>query len=61
VRRRKEIVLTNCPFHRLAEEHRALVCGMNLSLLGGVLETTGAEPLKARLAPEPGYCCVRIS
>src|SRR4051794_39511962 len=28
-----EIVLRNCPFHNLAERHRALVCGMNLDLL----------------------------
>jgi predicted ArsR family transcriptional regulator len=61
VRRRGEIALTNCPFHRLAEEHRALVCGMNLELLDGVLEALGAgDELSARLAPEPGYCCVRI-
>ena len=59
---RREIALLNCPFHRLAEEHRSLVCGMNLDLLGGVLEGMGpAGKLDARLAPEPGYCCVRIT
>jgi predicted ArsR family transcriptional regulator len=57
-----EIALTNCPFHRLAEEHRTLVCGMNLDFLDGVLEGIGAtDRLTARLAPEPGYCCVRIA
>jgi predicted ArsR family transcriptional regulator len=56
-----EITLINCPFHRLAEEHRSLVCGMNLDFLGGLLEGTGpADRLDARLAPEPGYFCVRI-
>ena len=57
-----EITLANCPFHRLAEEHRTLVCGMNLDFLRGLLE--GVDPtdrLAARLAPEPGYCCVRIA
>lgn len=57
-----EIVLRNCPFHRLAEEDRPLVCGMNLDYLQGCLEgaeATGA--LTARLAPETGYCCVRLS
>ena len=39
---RGEIVLANCPFHRLAEEHRDLVCGMNLDLLDGLL--AGAAP-----------------
>lgn len=59
--KRGEIALVNCPFHRLAEEHRSLVCGMNLDFLGGLLD--GMVPsgkLDARLAPEPGYCCVRI-
>lgn len=56
-----EIALVNCPFHRLAEEHRSLVCGMNLDFLAGLLDGVGpAETLDARLAPEPGYCCVRI-
>jgi len=56
-----EIVLANCPFHRLAEEHRTLVCGMNLDFLGGLLDGMGpTDRLDARLAPEPGYCCVRI-
>jgi predicted ArsR family transcriptional regulator len=58
---RGEIALINCPFHRLAEEHRSLVCGMNLDFLGGLLEGIGpSQKLDARLAPEPGYCCVRI-
>jgi predicted ArsR family transcriptional regulator len=60
--RRGEIELANCPFHRLAEEQRELVCGMNLDLLEGVLEgARPAEPLTARLDPRPGTCCVRIA
>jgi predicted ArsR family transcriptional regulator len=56
-----EIVLTNCPFHALAEQHRDLVCGMNLELLSGVIDgADGADVLEARLAPQPGYCCVRM-
>jgi predicted ArsR family transcriptional regulator len=57
-----EIALANCPFHRLAEEHRQLVCGMNLDFLGGLLE--GVRPhahLSPHLDPQPGWCCVRIS
>ena len=62
VARSGEIALKNCPFHRLAEQHRSLVCGMNLDFLAGLLEGFGrADGLGARLAPEPGYCCVRIS
>jgi predicted ArsR family transcriptional regulator len=56
-----EVVLTNCPFHALAERHRDLVCGMNLELLSGVIDgAEGAEVLAPRLAPQPGYCCVRM-
>jgi predicted ArsR family transcriptional regulator len=59
---RKEIVLANCPFHRLAEEHRSLVCGMNLDFLDGLLEGLGPDAgLTARLQPEPGRCCVRMA
>ena len=28
-----DVVLANCPFHRLAEQQRELVCGMNLDFL----------------------------
>jgi predicted ArsR family transcriptional regulator len=55
-----EIVLRNCPFHRLAREHTELVCGMNLSLLSAVLEHAGDTGLSARLEPEEGVCCVRL-
>ena len=57
----EEIALVNCPFHRLAEEHRELVCGMNLDFLDGLLDGIGPDDgLTASLEPEPGYCCVRI-
>jgi predicted ArsR family transcriptional regulator len=60
--RGKEIALANCPFHRLAEEHRDLVCGMNLDFLSGLLDGIGpSDSLTARLAPSSGYCCVRIA
>lgn len=56
-----EIALGNCPFHRLAESHRDLVCGMNRDFLGGLVEGLETDPpLRAALAPEPGSCCVRL-
>jgi predicted ArsR family transcriptional regulator len=61
-RRGDEIVLTNCPFHALAERHRDLVCGMNLDLLSGVVDGAGDDDMvETRLAPEQGYCCVRMA
>jgi predicted ArsR family transcriptional regulator len=56
-----DIVLANCPFHALAEEHRPLVCGMNLDFLSGLVEALGDDaPVEPRLDYEPGYCCVRF-
>lgn len=55
-----EICLANCPFDSLAQEHTALVCGMNLALIDGVVEEIGAEDLSPRLEPEPGLCCVKV-
>jgi predicted ArsR family transcriptional regulator len=50
-----EVVLANCPFHALARDHTALVCGMNLHLLTALL-----APGQARLDPAPGRCCVVV-
>lgn len=62
VRRGGEIAMANCPFHRLAEAHRELVCGMNLDFLRGLLDGMGnTATMSARLEPAPGYCCVRIA
>lgn len=54
------LCLSNCPFDRLARDHVELVCGMNLGLVGGVLDGLGAESLDAVLEPEPGLCCVKV-
>ncbi len=54
------ITLENCPFHTLAEDHRELVCGMNLQVIAGVLEGAAATDLTARLHPVPGRCCVTV-
>jgi predicted ArsR family transcriptional regulator len=54
------VVLVNCPFHSLAQLHTELVCGMNLRLVDGVLDGLAATGVTARLAPQPGRCCVRL-
>jgi predicted ArsR family transcriptional regulator len=56
----RSIVLANCPFHALAREHTELVCGMNLALVGAVVEQVDARGLTARLDPDSTRCCVVI-
>lgn len=53
------IRLRNCPFDRLAQEHRDLTCPANLALLDGLIAGLGATA-QARAWPEPGYCCVAV-
>jgi predicted ArsR family transcriptional regulator len=52
------IRLRNCPFDRLADTHRELICGMNLSLLEEAV--AGETGLRAVLDPKPGMCCVAM-
>jgi predicted ArsR family transcriptional regulator len=54
------VVLGNCPFHSLAASYTALVCGMNLDLITGMLGALPARCARARLDPAPGRCCVTI-
>jgi predicted ArsR family transcriptional regulator len=56
-----DVCLTNCPFDRLALRHTELVCGMNLALIEGVIDALHLDSTKARLEPEPGFCCVKIA
>ena len=57
----QEVCLRNCPFDALAGEHTALVCGVNLDLVTGVLDGLGCTSVGARLQPDPDHCCVRVS
>jgi predicted ArsR family transcriptional regulator len=53
------ILLTNCPFHRLARRHTDLVCHANLELLHGAAEAAGDQQHTILLDPAAGRCCVR--
>ena len=53
------IVLGNCPFHRLAQQHADTVCHLNLELLRGVAEGTDDQGHSLVLDPKAGRCCVR--
>lgn len=54
------VTLANCPFDALVDDHRDLVCGMNLALAEGLLAGLGEGGAAARLDPAPGRCCVVI-
>lgn len=49
----------NCPFHVLRDRDRETTCGLNVALVEGMIESSGAD-LVAVFAPEDGYCCVRL-
>ena len=55
-----DLLLVNCPFDALAQEHRELVCGLNESFVHGVVNGLGCTGLVARLDPEEGLCCVKV-
>ena len=56
-----EIRLRNCPFDRLAEDHRELVCGANLAFVEGLVDQLDiGEEMRPRLDPRPGECCVAL-
>ena len=50
----------NCPFHVLKEQDRDTICGMNLALVEGMVEGAREWDVHPVLAPEDGYCCVRL-
>jgi len=53
------VALDNCPFHRLATRHTALICTTNLALVEGI--TIGCrDPRTPVLAPREGHCCVEV-
>ncbi|QDO88481.1 helix-turn-helix domain-containing protein [Ornithinimicrobium ciconiae] len=55
------VLLTNCPFHALAQRHTQLVCGMNHAMLEGFTGELAPGCLAAHLDPAPGRCCVTLS
>jgi predicted ArsR family transcriptional regulator len=52
------MVLENCPFDSVAQDHTELVCGMNLEFVRGVADGLGCRGVRASLEPSPGRCCV---
>jgi predicted ArsR family transcriptional regulator len=52
------VVMTNCPFHALAQAQTQLVCQMNHALIGGLTDSLGPQRPVAQLEPAPDRCCV---
>jgi predicted ArsR family transcriptional regulator len=50
------MILTNCPFRRLALSHTELICQANLALLQGAAD----KDEDVRFEPGEGRCCVQI-
>jgi predicted ArsR family transcriptional regulator len=57
------IRLRNCPFDRIAAQHRQLVCGANHAMLQALTDQVDGDPpsLRAVLDPQPGRCCVSLT
>ncbi|WP_173923692.1 metalloregulator ArsR/SmtB family transcription factor [Agromyces sp. Marseille-P2726] len=55
-----DVIMGNCPFHRLAAEHPSLVCELNVELVRGAARGSG-EACRVDLDPGAGGCCIRIS
>ena len=53
--------LRNCPFQRLAQTHRELVCRANFAFVEGLIQGLTAKGLRAVLDPRPGRCCVALT
>lgn len=54
------IRLSNCPYDRVAADHRELICPVNRDFVEGVTRHLGCHELRAE-AVEPGTgCCVRL-
>ncbi len=56
------LVLTNCPFHRLATSHTDVICHANVALLSGVAEGAAEDARTVEFVPPTGeHCCVRVA
>jgi len=53
--------LRNCPFDRLATDHRELTCSLNLALLSAAVDDFSEAGLRAHAVPPEGTCCVALA
>ncbi len=55
-----KLELRNCPFHHVAQSDPEVVCGLNLHLVEGIIESSTDPRAKAELDPRPDRCCVVV-
>jgi len=57
------IRLRNCPFDRIAAQHRQLVCGANHAMLQALTDQVDSDPptVRAVLDQQPERCCVTLT
>jgi predicted ArsR family transcriptional regulator len=57
------IRLRNCPFDRIAAQHRQVVCGANHAMLQALTDQLDGGPgtVQAVLDLQPGRCCVTLT
>src|SRR5829696_5149266 len=57
------IRLRNCPFDRIAAQHRQVVCGANHTMLQALTDQLDGDPptVRAVLDLQPGRCCVTLT
>ena len=57
------IRLRNCPFDRIAAQHRQLVCGANHAMLQALTDQVDGDlpTVRAVLDSQPGRCCVTLT
>ena len=56
-----DVIFGNCPFHRLAHDHTAIVCALNVEFVNGLAAGAHDEAHTVLSDPGAGRCCVRIS
>ena len=55
------LIFANCPFGALTAVHADVICGMNLSIMEGLLDRLGQLPLAPVCEPARGRCCIRLA
>ena len=56
---RRHVRLRNCPYQRLAQHSRELICTMNAEFFSGVVDGIGGR-VRVTLTPWEGHCCVEL-